>query len=68
MKFLQTKLQIKKMNIKYYYLYYTVIKNRKDKEIVNDEFENNETDYIYFNDFITPYRYIGRKSNDVMLR
>ena len=28
------------MNISYYDLYYTVIKNRDDKEIVNDENPN----------------------------
>ena len=28
------------MNINYYDLYYTVIKNRDDKEIVNDENPN----------------------------
>ena len=39
------------MNIIYYDLYYTVIKKRDDKKIVNDEYE---IDYITFNDFITP--------------
>ena len=38
-KFLQTKPQIKNMNIKNYDLYYTVIKNRDEKEIVNDQNE-----------------------------
>ena len=37
MKFLQTKPQVKNMNIKYYDLYYTVIKNRDDKEIVDNQ-------------------------------
>ena len=40
MKFLQTKPQVKNMNIKYYDLYYTVIKNRDDKEIVKNETQN----------------------------
>ena len=40
MKFLQTKPQVKNMINKYYDLYYTVIKNRDDKEIVNDEYQN----------------------------
>ena len=39
MKFLQTKPQVKNMNINYYDLYYSVIKNR-DKETVNDENQN----------------------------
>ena len=39
MKFLQTKLSVKNMNITYYDLYYTVIKNKDDKEIVDDRYE-----------------------------
>ena len=39
------------MNINYYDLYCTVIKNRDEKEVVNDEYEN---DYISFDDFVTP--------------
>ena len=59
MKFLQTKPQVKRMNIIYYDLYYTVIKNRNDKEIVNDdEYEN---DYINFTDIVTPNHYVGKK-------
>ena len=34
MKFLQTKPQVKKMNIKYYDLYYTVNKNRREKNLL----------------------------------
>ena len=44
MKILPIKPQVKDMNFKYYALYYTVIKNRDDKEIVN----NNENDYIFY--------------------
>ena len=43
MKLLQTKPQVKNMNIKYYDLYYTVIKNRGEKEIVDNNYED---DYI----------------------
>ena len=46
MKFLQTKPQVKIMNFKYYDLYYTGIKNRDDKEVVDDKNE------IYGNDNI----------------
>ena len=42
MKFLQSKPHVKSLNIKYYDLYYTVIENRVDKEIVNNNYENNE--------------------------
>ena len=48
---LQTKPQVKNMNINYYDLYYTVIKNRDDTEIKGDQYEN---DYIKFKDFIIP--------------
>ena len=64
MKFLQTKTQVENMNINYYDLYYTVIKTRDDKEIVDDKYEN---DYFNFND-IVPNHYIGRKNDDVKLR
>ena len=43
MKILQTKPRVRNMNINYYDLYYTVIKNRK--ETVDNQFEN---DFKYF--------------------
>ena len=52
------------MNINYYELYYTVIENRDEKEIVDNQFEN---DFINFND-IVPNHYIGRKTNNETLR
>ena len=53
MKFLQTKPQVKNNNFNYYDLYYTVIKNRKEKD--NETVDNkNENDYNNFNDYITP--------------
>ena len=52
MKFLQTKPQVKNMNINYYDLYYTVIKIRD--EIIDNQCENDENDYIDINDFINP--------------
>ena len=68
MKFLQTKIKVKSMNIKYYILYYTAIKNRDDKEIVNNNYEDNENDYIKYEDFITPNHYIGFKKNIEILK
>ena len=65
MEILQTKPQGKKMNINYYDLYYTVIKNRDEKEIVDKEFEK---DYINFNDFNTPNHYIGNKPRKTILK
>ena len=64
MSFLRTKPQFKNMNINLYDLYYTVIKNRGKREIVDDQYEN---DYINFND-IFPNHYIGRKNNNENLR
>ena len=51
MKNLQTKPRIRNMNINYYDLYYTVIKNRREKENFDYQYENG---YNNFNDFITP--------------
>ena len=60
MNFLQPKLQVKNMNNNYYVLYYTVSKNRDEKEIVSDK--DNENDYI------TPNHYIGSKNISAKLR
>ena len=65
-KILQTKPQVKNMNTNYYDLYYTVIKNRDQKEIDNDV--DHKNDYINFNDFITPNHYVGIKPRETMLR
>ena len=51
MKFLQTKPQVKNMNKKDYDLYYTVFKNRDEKEIEHDKYENNENDFIKYDGF-----------------
>ena len=63
MNFLQTKPKVKNMNINYYDLYYTVIKNRDENEVVKDEYEN---DYINFNVYLTPNHYIGRKNKEIL--
>ena len=54
MKFLQTKPQIKNMNINYYDLYYTVIKTRDENKDIDNQYENDENDYIDINTFSTP--------------
>ena len=66
MKFLQTKPQVKNMNFNYYDLFYTVIKNRKEKNNVEEQYENNENDYINFNDII-PNHYVGIKLRETKL-
>ena len=60
-KFLQTKPEVMSMNIDYYDLYHTVIKNRDEKEIVNKNYEN---DYISLNDVIIPNHYVGIKGRE----
>ena len=44
------------MNINYYDLYYTVFQNRKEEEIVDNQYEN---DFISLNDVIIPIHYVG---------
>ena len=67
MNFLQTKLQVKSMKIKYYDKYYTINKHRVDTEIVINKFEDKENDYNNFNDIITLFQFIGRKNDNVLL-
>ena len=54
MKYLQTKPQNKIMYINYFDLYYTVIKTRDENRNIDNQYENDENDYINFNDFIIP--------------
>ena len=63
-KFPQTKPPVRNMNKNYYDLYYTVIKNRDDKGIVNDK---NENDYFKLNDII-PNHYVGIKPRETTLK
>ena len=65
-KFLQTKPQVKNMNINYYDLYYTVIKTRDENKNIDNQYENDENDYSDINDYITPNHYIGIKSRDTL--
>ena len=64
MKILQIKPQVKKMNNNHNDLYYAVIKNRKEKEIVDNEYEN---DYIIFDD-IVPNHFIGIKPRETIIK
>ena len=65
MKLLQTKSYVRSMNISYYDLYYTVIKNRNEKNVI---VKDNEIDYINSDDSISPNHYNGRKINNQILR
>ena len=62
---LQTKPQLKIMNSNYYDLYYTVIKNRDEKEVVVDDDENN--DYLH-DKFVMPNYDLGDKPHETKLR
>ena len=71
MKFLQTQPQIKNMNFIYYELYYTVTRNRTEKDNEEEQKEivdnQNDNDYINFND-VVPKHYIGIKNRNEILR
>ena len=49
------------MNIKYYDFYYTVVKNRDDKEIVDNQYEKF---YVSLNDVNIPNHYVGIKDRE----
>ena len=49
-------------------MYCTVFKTRDDKGIVNKKHEDNEKDYVNYEDFVTPNRYVGRKNGNVFLK
>ena len=68
MKFLQTKPQVKNKNFIFYDLYYTVNKNRDEKEIGNGQNQNNEKYFIRYDKFITANDYIGRKIKNEITR
>ena len=62
MKFLQTKPQVKNMIINYFDLYYTVIKTRDENKNIDNQYKNDENDYIDINDFV------GIKPRETILR
>ena len=51
------------MNINYFDLYYTVIKNRDGKENTNDEENEN-----HYEDIITPNHFVRIKPRETILR
>ena len=64
--FLHTGPQVKKMNIKYYDLFYTVIKTRDENKDIDNQYENDDN-IINFND-IVPIQSMGIKNNNEILR
>ena len=67
MKFLQTKPQVKNMNINYYDLYYTIIKTKDKNKYIDNQYEKDENEYINFNDYV-PNHYVGIKPRETILR
>ena len=67
MKLSQTKPQVKNMNIIFYDLYYTVIKNIDESKVVKDKNELIENDHVNFND-IVPNHYVGIKPRETILK
>ena len=67
MKFLQTKPQIRNMNINYYDLYYNAIKVRDENKDIDNQYEDDDNDFIIFIDFITHKHYVGIKPRETKL-
>ena len=66
-KLLQTKPQVKNMKNNYYDLYYTVIKVRNENKDMDNQYENDENDYIKNNDFFSN-QYIRIRPRETLLR
>ena len=64
MKFLQTKPEVRNMNIIYYDLYYTVIKTRDENKDIDNQYEDDNNS----DDIITPNHYIGITRRETILR
>ena len=63
MKFLQTKPHVMSLKNNYCDLYYTVTKNKNDKEIVNDKNDKDECEYNTYDNFnIPPNHSVGVKT------
>ena len=62
MKYLQTKPQIRNMNNNCCDLFYTFIKIRDENKDIDNQYENDENDYINFSDFVIPNHYVGGKN------
>ena len=66
MEFLQTKPDVKNMNINHTDLYYTVIKTRDENKNIDNQYENDYHDYFDINDFLMPLNYTP--SHETILR
>ena len=68
MNFLRTKPQVTNININYFDLYYTVIRIRDENREIDNQYENDDNDYIISTDYISPNHYVGIKKNNEILR
>ena len=64
---LQTKPDIKNMNINYIDLYFTVIKIRDENKIIDNEYEDDYHDYIDINQFYRIPQSMGRRNDNEIL-
>ena len=48
-------------------IFNTLLLKTKNKESVDDQYENFENDYFNFNEVITPNHYIGNKPRETIL-
>ena len=56
------------MNISYYDLFYTVIKVRDENNYIDNQYGDDNNDYINFKDIITPNHSIGIKPRETILK
>ena len=61
LKCLQTKPDVRGMNVKYFDLYQSVIKNGNEKKNLIDDYEHNENEKFEGNKSITPNHYARKK-------
>ena len=62
MKFLETKPQVKNMNINFFDLYYTVIKSRDENKDIDNRYEDDDNDYINYENFNLPNHNISHET------
>ena len=68
MKFVQAKPLVKNMKNYFYDLYYTVIEVRDENKDIDNQYENDDNEYINFYGCITPNHYIRIKKKKEILR
>ena len=62
--FLQTKPLVTNLNKVFYELYYTVFKNRNDKQVITENEYENDKKFINLDDFKVPNHHVGIKPRE----